>query len=180
MKKKNYTDEEFKEAVEKSRSYSGVCRLIGLSPKSGNIKTVKNKIKEMNLDLSHFTFQRWNKGLTGNDHSSIKKKPLNEIFISNSGWSSHNIRLKLFKENIKEKKCEQCGRTTWEGVDIPLELHHINGIHTDNRLSNLKILCPNCHALISVDSKFGRYKKTEEVKETGTSAPVVTQDVEVG
>jgi predicted HNH restriction endonuclease len=43
--------------------------------------------------------------------------------------------------------CERCKNTTWEGNPIPLELHHINGIHSDNRISNLQILCPNCHAL---------------------------------
>ena len=48
---------------------------------------------------------------------------------------------------IKEYKCERCGRTEWEGFPIPLELHHLNGVHNDNRLENLQILCPNCHAL---------------------------------
>lgn len=176
MKKKNYTDEEFVEAVQKSKSYSGVCKFIGLSPKGGNLRTVKNKIQRMGLDIGHFTFQQWNKGLTSKDHSSIKKKSLDEIFIENSGWSSHNIRLKLFRENLKEKKCEQCGRTEWNGVEIPLELHHINGIHTDNRLSNLRILCPNCHALLGFDTKFGKYK----VKEPGLSAQGETTGVEAG
>jgi hypothetical protein len=51
----------------------------------------------------------------------------------------------LIKEGLKEAKCECCGRTEWLGV--PLELHHINEVHTDNRLENLLILCPNCHAM---------------------------------
>lgn len=177
---KNYTDEEFKNAVAQSKSYSGVCRLLGLSPKGGNLRTVKNKIQKMNLDIKHFTFERWNKGLTSEDHPSIKKKPINEILIENSGWKSHNLKLRLFRENLKEKKCEQCGRTEWNGVEIPLELHHINGIHTDNRLSNLKILCPNCHAQTegySGKCKYGKYRRDNEKV---MSAPVVTQDVEVG
>jgi len=43
--------------------------------------------------------------------------------------------------------CERCGRTEWEGEPIPLHLDHINGEATDNRIENLRVLCPNCHAL---------------------------------
>lgn len=97
--------------------------------------------------MSHFTGSRWNKGLTSENHQSIKKKDISEILIENSGWTSHNIKLRILKEGLKEPKCERCGRTEWEGQSIPLELHHLNGNHKDNRLENLQILCPNCHAL---------------------------------
>lgn len=146
MASKRYTEEQFIEAVKVSKSYSDVCRHIGISPKGGNLNTVKNKIIELNLDMSHFTGARWNKGLVAGEHPSIKKKDISEILIENSGWSSHNIKNRLLKEGIKEHKCEVCGNTEWMGRPIPLELHHINGIHTDNRLENLQILCPNCHA----------------------------------
>lgn len=53
----------------------------------------------------------------------------------------------MIEEGIKEAKCELCGRSEWMGVPIALELHHINGSHYDNRLENLLVLCPNCHAL---------------------------------
>lgn len=53
----------------------------------------------------------------------------------------------MIKEGLKEAKCECCGRTEWLGIPIPLELHHINEVHTDNRLENLLVLCPNCHAM---------------------------------
>lgn len=157
MNYKGYTDEEFVEAVKNSFSYSGVCRLIGLSPKGGNLYTVKKKIAEMGLDVSHFTFQRWNKGLTNGEHPSIKKKPIEEILKENSGWRSHQLKLRLLKEGVKEAKCERCGNTEWEGGPIPLELHHINGVHNDNRLENLQILCPNCHAL--TDNYSGKSSK---------------------
>ena len=54
---------------------------------------------------------------------------------------------RLIEVNLKEHKCERYKRTEWEGNPIPIELHHINGVHSDNRLENLQILCPNCHAL---------------------------------
>lgn len=157
MNSKRYTEEEFIEAVKKSKSYSGVCRLIGISPKGGNLKTVKENIATLGLDVSHFTFKNWNKGLTYKDNPSIKKKDISEILIDNSGWSSHSVKLRLFKEGIKEKVCERCGRREWEGQEIPLELHHLNGKHDDNRLENLQILCPNCHAL--TDNYSGKSSK---------------------
>lgn len=54
---------------------------------------------------------------------------------------------RLIKAGMKESACERCSRSEWEGEPIPLELHHVNGVHTDNRLQNLQALCPNCHAL---------------------------------
>lgn len=147
MKRKAYTEEEFIEAVKQSKSYSGVCRLIGLTPKGGNLNTVKQKIAKLGLNVNHFTFQGWSFGSTSETNPSVRKKHISEILIENSGWSSHDIRLRLFKEGIKDKCCERCKNTEWEGEPIPLELHHINGNHRDNRLENLQILCPNCHAL---------------------------------
>lgn len=143
---KKYTDEEFIIAVSKSKSYSGVCKLIGLSPKGGNLNTVKNKIISLSLDITHFTFQNWNKGETSETNLLIKKKDIHEILKPNSGWTSYAIKNRLFKEGLKEIKCECCELTKWMGQSIPLELHHINGVNNDHTLSNLQILCPNCHA----------------------------------
>lgn len=150
MSSRNYTEEEFKQAVKNSYSYTGVCRLLGITPKGGNLKTVKNKIEQLGLNSSHFTGQRWNKGKTSKDHPSIKKRDLSEVLVlqnDKKGWSSSKIRQRLIEDGVKEAKCELCGKSEWMGVPIPLELHHINGNHYDNRLENLLILCPNCHAL---------------------------------
>jgi hypothetical protein len=63
------------------------------------------------------------------------------------GWQSHQIKLKLFELNLKERKCGICGQNEiWNNNKLGLELDHINGIHNDNRLENLRILCPNCHS----------------------------------
>ena len=57
------------------------------------------------------------------------------------------LREKLIRDGIKEDKCEKCGAVCWLGVKLPLELHHKDGNHFNNELSNLEILCPNCHAV---------------------------------
>jgi hypothetical protein len=61
-------------------------------------------------------------------------------------YQSNKLRIRLLKENIKDEKCEVCGLDKWNGINIPLELHHIDGNKSNHKLKNLKIICPNCHA----------------------------------
>lgn len=145
-KRKKYTKEDLEEAVKVSKSYAGVCRIIGLSPRSTN--SVKKKIAEYKIDCSHFTGSGWSAGLTsGQCNISNRKKNIEEFLVKYSKNSSGSIRKRLLAEGLKEAKCECCEATEWLGAPIPLELHHVNGDHYDNRLENLLILCPNCHAL---------------------------------
>ena len=167
MSKRKWTDEQFIEAVANNYSIAGVIRDLGLIPAGGNYATVNNKIKELNLDISHFTGQGWNVGMK---FKPKKAKPLSEILVENINYQSFKLAKRLLKEGIKEHRCERCKRVEWEGVPIPLELHHINGTRTDNRISNLQLLCPNCHALTD------NYR----AKNIGMSAPEETQDVEAG
>jgi hypothetical protein len=85
-------------------------------------------------------------------HEQIKKpninKKLEEILVENSTYlSTNNLKKRILKEGVLENKCVSCGNNgTWNGKTLALHLDHINGNHTDNRLENLRILCPNCHA----------------------------------
>ena len=166
-KKLRYTDKEFIDTVKSSLSYAEVMRKIGLTPAGGNYETVKRKIIELNLDTSHMTGKVCNQGERYRD---IKKaQPLSEILIENSTFTNTNsLRKRLLRENVKEHKCECCNEETWLGEPIALELHHINGIKSDNRIENLQILCPNCHAF--TDNYRG--------KNIGMSAQEETLDVE--
>lgn len=60
---------------------------------------------------------------------------------------SHKLKIKLIRDGLKKNECEICGLSIWQGKELPLELHHINGNHYDNNLNNLQILCPNCHSI---------------------------------
>lgn len=104
-----------------------------------------------------FTGQGWNVGLKFKPRIS---KSLDLILTENSTYQSYKLLKRLIIEGKKEKKCECCGSIKWNGREIPLELHHINGNRTDNRLENLQVLCPNCHAL--TDNYRG--KKNQIVK----------------
>ena len=85
------------------------------------------------------------------------RKPIDEILINGSTYQSFKLKRRLLKEGLTQHICENCSLTEWQGHPIPLELHHINGINIDNRLENLILLCPNCHAL--TDSYRGKNKK---------------------
>ena len=140
-----YTKEILEEAVKKSLAIAGVCRKLNIKPCGGNYKTLHSKFKEWNIDTSHFTGAAWNQGEKFTPFA--KSYTLEEVLVENSPYKSSNcLKKRLFKEGIKTKKCEECGIVEWNGKEIILELEHVNGNNTDNRLENLKILCPNCHS----------------------------------
>lgn len=69
------------------------------------------------------------------------------LILNGTKWSTHRIKLELFKLGLKENRCENCGQdNNWNGNFLSLHMDHINGNNKDNRLENLKILCPNCHS----------------------------------
>jgi len=78
------------------------------------------------------------------------------IFKGETFPSSHKLKYILLKSGLKEYKCENCGLEMWCGIPMPIQLHHIDGNHTNNSLENLQLLCPNCHAL--TDNFCGRNK----------------------
>jgi Zn finger protein HypA/HybF involved in hydrogenase expression len=91
----------------------------------------------------------------------FQKNPVNidDYLKDGSTVSSHRLKQEILKVGLKEHKCENCGLNEWLGNPIPIELDHINGKNNDNRLVNLKILCPNCHAL--TPTYRGRNKKVD-------------------
>lgn len=154
--KVKYSKELLEPIVKESFSKAEVCRRLGLKPVGGNYKTLDRKIEEYNLDISHFTGQRWNKGKSFTEETAIHS--LNKVLQKDIIYSSYTLKKRLIKSNIKEDKCEICGIS---GEEVSLELHHINGDHYDNRLENLQILCPNCHSKTPNFRNRGQYNNTE-------------------
>lgn len=139
MKRINYSKELLEEAIKNVFTYSDVCRKLGLYPNSGNIKTLHHKFSIYNIDVSHFLYYK--------NNSDGTKRSLNSILVEDSNYLNTDcLRRRIIKEGLKSPECEICGIKEWMGKPISFQLHHINGIKKDNRLSNLQILCPNCHS----------------------------------
>lgn len=137
-----YTKAFLSSIIQKSTNWTEVCTKLKLSVNPGSKSRMRGLTLSMKIDTSHFTKPKWKKGRDN------KKKSL-ETYLKNSGpyIASGQLRKRLIKDGLKEPKCECCGLDTWMGEPMPLELDHVNGNHFDNRIENLSILCPTCHAI---------------------------------
>mgnify|MGYP000402567859 CR=1 FL=1 len=137
------SDEEFSLLVKSSLNYSDVMRKLGLVSSGGStFRLMKRRIKELNIDVSHFsTTLATNK----------QKYPLSEILVSNSQYTNmHSLKKRLVSENYMKYECACCfNKGIWQNIELTLQLDHINGINDDHRIENLRFLCPNCHSQTS-------------------------------
>lgn len=141
MGKRKWTDEDLILHCKNSKNKTEVLRKLGLScHNSGNYQTVDKYIIKLNIDISHF--------IPGVSHNTpVQKMPLTDILIENSSYSpSSGLKNRLIKEHLLEYKCYICGIFDWLNNNLNLHLDHINGINNDNRIDNLRLLCPNCHS----------------------------------
>lgn len=134
-------------AAKKSFSVRQVLVALHLKEAGGNYSQIKKYLKFYKINTRHFKGKGWNKGLVGIGKPRIS---LDKILVKDSNFQSYKLKKRLFKEKLKSPKCEECG---WAKVSpdgrLPLELDHINGNSKDNRIENLRVLCPNCHSLKS-------------------------------
>ena len=144
------SDGEFIELVNKCSNISDVLRELGYSTNgnSWGYQIVKERMEKLNL-----FFTKRNSMYYNQDNTAL---PLEKILIKDSEYNRTKLKTRLVKEGLKEYKCECCGISEWNGKPLTLQLHHINGIHNDNRLSNLQLLCPNCHSQIENFGTRGR------------------------
>lgn len=141
--KKKFSKEEMEKIIAECYTIADVCRKCGWVPMGGSYRTVKRYIKDYNIDTSHFTGQRTNIGNRLNKHN---EKPVEYYLCKDSYIRTATLKKKLIESGLKENKCECCGVSEWQGKPLIMQLHHINGNDTDNRLENLQMLCPNCHS----------------------------------
>jgi 5-methylcytosine-specific restriction endonuclease McrA len=125
---------EILEKINNNETKSTICKMLKCKP-----ETLERYLKIMGI-----TYQG-NQGAKGKKISK-KRKSATE-YLKNEFVSTPKLRKKLIQDGIKKHKCEMCGIENWLGKDITLELHHVDGNRFNNELSNLQILCPNCHSL---------------------------------
>lgn len=136
-----FTQEQFVNAVRSSRSMRQVLIKLGVSPKSvKNYAALKKRIVGLGLDTSHFS-------KSGLAYVKGKRNNLSLYLVKDCDRiSSHNLKLRLIDEHVMARECSVCKLTSWLDKPIPLELNHIDGDHFNNVITNLELLCPNCHA----------------------------------
>ncbi len=139
--KRSWSDDLLIQAVKTSNTLMEVSGKLGLGTYGANSRTIKKRILLLKIDTSHF-------GVKMN-----KKKVLaltyNELFCINNVCRQY-IKKIIIKEHLIPYKCDLCSIIDiWEDKPLSLHLDHINGINNDNRLSNLRFLCPNCHSQTS-------------------------------
>lgn len=142
---RTWTDNQLIDAVASASSIAAVLRSLGLRPVGGNYKSIRVHIERLGLSVDHFTGQAWNSG--ENFKPFGKSIPLDEILVENSTYTSTwNLKNRLLSSEVLINQCATCGLTEWLGDSISLHMDHINGVNRDNRIENLRLLCPNCHS----------------------------------
>lgn len=139
-----YTDDYYKDLIKKYNNWDDVLEILNFTTLQC-MNNVKKHLDKIGIDYSHLSYPKKLK------HKY--KTNLNDILIENSLYTNMTtLKFRLISELNWEWKCSGCNKSTYSNnwlsdVPIPLEIDHINGTHDDNRIENLRFLCPNCHAL---------------------------------
>lgn len=162
----NFSKEELQQIVESSSSMKEVIDKLGYATHSGsNNNTVKSRLEKYNIDISHFTIK---KGIERNEEN---------VFIKDSTASQATLRRWYVKGEYTPYVCSICGQEPiWQGKELTLILDHINGCNHDDRLENLRWVCPNCNQQLEttngknklnrnhISSKGVNFDNTEKIK----------------
>ena len=135
----------FAQAVAECTSVAGVLRFLDVAATGWNYRRVHRQVARDRLDTSHWLGQGY---LKGQSHAFSKSTPLSEILVEHSTYSNAvHLKRRLVSASLLRPACYECGIAEWRGRKLALHLDHINGIRDDQRLQNLRLLCPNCHSL---------------------------------
>lgn len=127
-----------------------VLRYFGLRPAGGNHRLLRRWLDEWGISTDHFV---------GTPPPPRREAiPLEQILVAGSTYPRTKLKQRLYARGLKTRRCELCGQgEEWRGRRMSLILDHINGVADDNRLENLRIVCPNCAA--TLDTHCGRNLK---------------------
>jgi hypothetical protein len=149
-----YTEAEARAAIAASRSYAEALRRLGMRAAGGNHRTIRRYAEEVwRIPVDHFDPAAARRAGLGRP-----AVPLAEVLVERSTYQRSLLKERLFTEGVKARRCELCGQgETWHGRRMSLILDHVNGVHDDNRIENLRIVCANCNA--TLDTHCGRNRR---------------------
>lgn len=144
-RKRTWTDEQFVEAAKTVLSASGVLRALGLSEAGANHVTVKNTVKRLGIDTSHWLGQAH---LRGKTHAWTVRLPMDAILVEGSSYvNTSSLKGRMLREGLLKNECVVCGQgPEWKDKPLVMVLDHVNGVYDDHRMENLRLLCPNCNS----------------------------------
>jgi uncharacterized C2H2 Zn-finger protein len=150
-----YSEEEARAAVAASFSYAEALRRLELCATGGNWRTLRAWVVRWGIAVDHF-----DPNLARVRALRRTPRPLVEILVEGSTYSRNHLKDRLYAAALKQPVCELCGQgELWRGQRMALILDHINGVRDDNRLENLRIVCPNCAA--TFETHCGRKNRLE-------------------
>ncbi|MFH9391519.1 HNH endonuclease [Streptomyces sp. NPDC017413] len=148
-----HTEETLRELSALSTSVAEVVRRLGISPVGGNQAHIGRRIAALRIDTSHFTPVDPSRRRT----KTAQATSLTLRAPSDGRIPGERLRRDLVRTGVAHA-CVECGNVgEWLGQPLRLEVDHVNGDWWDNRPENLRLLCPNCHAV--TDTYRGRRRR---------------------
>jgi hypothetical protein len=145
-----YNEREARDAIAASLSWTEALRRLGMCQSGGGNAILKKYAAIWGISTAHFDPYATVRG-------GVPPRPLDQILVEGSTFSRGHLKTRLYNAGLRQPICELCGQDeTWRGKRMSMILDHINGVSNDNRLENLRIVCPNCAATFDTHCARGR------------------------
>ena len=142
--------EEILQWIEEEQPKCYICQQLGCKQ-----DTLNSYLKKMGIEYAGQQSKK------GQYKGGMAYRPASYYIENNIPIHSYKLKEKLIRDGLKQDCCDICGCSMWQGIKLPLELHHKNGNHYDNSLENLQILCPNCHSIQEGNSGANKGKYSQ-------------------